>query len=95
LGVATSKYMTEDKLTAAIAAVFQRLFEVPAETVKDQTRRGQLERWDSLGHLLLIEALCEAFKVEIPPEKALEMESVQDIKRVLSSLGVESDLRPS
>jgi acyl carrier protein len=79
--------MTKDNnLDATIKAIFQRVFEVRPEEVDDQTRRGQLERWDSLGHLVLLEALREEFLIEIPPEQALEMETVEDIKRVVNAL---------
>lgn len=79
--------MTKNKkLEAAIKAVFQRVFEVPLEEITDHTRRGELERWDSLGHLELLEALRKEFRIEIPPEQALEMETVQDIKRIVTSL---------
>ncbi len=79
--------MTESiDLNAKIKAIFQRVFEVRPEEIADQTRRGELERWDSLGHLVLLEALREEFRIEIPPEQALEMETVQDIKRVVTAL---------
>jgi acyl carrier protein len=79
--------MTKDNnLDAAVKAIFRRVFEVRPEDITAQTRRGELERWDSLGHLVLLEALREEFHIEIPPERALEMETVEDIKRVVVTL---------
>jgi acyl carrier protein len=68
-----------------IAYLFRRLFGTPAENVTDSSRRGDLEGWDSLGHLVLIEALRNEFAVEIPPEVALEIETVADVRRIVST----------
>ena len=84
--------MTKDhNLDTTIKAIFQRVFEVRPEEITDQARRGDLERWDSLGHLVLLEALQEEFHIEIPPEQALEMETVSDIKRVVTTLRAAGD----
>lgn len=74
-------------LDATIQAIFQRIFNAQPEEITDHTRRGELQGWDSLGHLELLEALQKEFGIKIPPEQALEMEAVQDIKRILTSLG--------
>jgi citrate synthase len=69
-----------------VDTLLQRVFEVGPRQLRDETRRGDLDRWDSLGHLTLIEALREEFGVDIPPEVALSMESVEDIKRIMIAL---------
>jgi acyl carrier protein len=71
---------------ARIRSIFQRLFQVAPETVSDQTRRGQLEQWDSLGHLELLEALRSEFGIEIPADEALAMETFADVKRIVTAL---------
>ena len=63
-----------------------RVFEVGARQFREDTRRGDLDRWDSLGHLTLVEALREEFGIDIPPELALNMDTVADIKRIMSAL---------
>lgn len=75
-----------NRIDARIKQIFGSLFEVPAESVADTTRRGEFARWDSLGHLDLMEALRKEFGVTIPLESALEMETVGDIKRIVASL---------
>ena len=52
----------------------------------DRTRRGELERWDSLGHLQLLESLSTEFNIEVPPQLALQMETFLDVKRTVSDL---------
>lgn len=78
--------MKDNDLDAAIKAIFQRVFKVRPEELTDQTHWGDLERWDSLGHLELLEALQEEFQIKIPPEQALDMFSLGDIKRVVRAL---------
>jgi acyl carrier protein len=79
--------MTQDDiLDAAIKAIFWRVFQIQPEEITDQTSWDDLEQWDSLGHLELLEALREAFHIDIPPEQAVEMRAVGDIKRMVSSL---------
>lgn len=79
--------MSRDNHSARIEAIFRKVFELaPAAAISDATRRGELERWDSIGHLELLEALRNEFSIEIPPDQALEMETMSDVKRVIGSL---------
>jgi acyl carrier protein len=79
--------MLEDNdVELMIKTIFLQVFEVSPGEITDQTRRGELERWDSLGHLVLLESLREEFRIEIEPEQALEMETIKDIKRLITTL---------
>jgi acyl carrier protein len=69
-----------------VDTLFRRVFEVGPRQLRDESRRGDVDRWDSLGHLTLIEALREEFGVDIPPELALSMDTVADIKRIMGEL---------
>ena len=76
--------ISDNNLDGRIRAIFQQLFDVGPGIINDQTRRGDLERWDSLGHLDLVETLRVEFQIDIRPEEALEMETVADIKRIIN-----------
>lgn len=79
--------MSRNNHEARIEAIFRKIFELaPNAAVDDNTRRGELERWDSIGHLELLEALRNEFRVEIPPDQAIEMETIRDVKRVIGML---------
>lgn len=78
--------MDIDQLDGPVKAIFQQLFDVQMEAVNDNVRRGELEGWDSLGHIDLLESLNREFKVEIPVDQALEMETVADVKRIVYEL---------
>jgi acyl carrier protein len=71
-------------LEATIKVIMARIFEVRPEEITDKTRRRELERWDSLSHLTLLVALQEEFHIEIPQDQALEMETLEDIKRAVT-----------
>ena len=73
-------------LDATIKALFRDVLGVAPEAVDDTTRRGVVEQWDSLGHLNLVAALSEAFKIDISAEQALDLETVRDIKRLVTGL---------
>ena len=81
------KHHIEDRtLGAEIGVLIGKTFQASADMITDETRRGDLEQWDSLGHLTLIEALRERFGIEITPEDALDMDTVRDIKRIVFAL---------
>ncbi len=82
---------SDNNLDGRIRAIFQKLFDVGPGIINDQTRRGDLERWDSLGHLDLVETLRVEFQIDIRPEEALEMETVADIKQIIS-VGLADDI---
>ena len=69
-----------------IHEVVARTFHVPIDHLNDDTRRGGLEEWDSLGHVNLIGALVEEFDVRIPPERALRMHTIGDVKQIMHEL---------
>ena len=71
---------------STIYAIFERILRVSPEKLTEETRRAHLDAWDSLSHMLIVAALIEDFQVKIPPEQALEMESIQDIKRIITNL---------
>ncbi len=76
----------DDDYDHRIREVVSRTFHVPIERLEDGTRRGTLEEWDSLGHVNLVSALCEEFDVMLPPERALEIHTIGDIKRIVTAL---------
>lgn len=79
-------------LDQRVLDVFRRVFpgaqSLSVDAVDTDLRRGVLEEWDSLGHLQLIATLTEEFSVPITPEQALELESVEDVKRFIREAAV-------
>ncbi len=54
------------------------------DAVPDSARIGELDAWDSLGHLRLILALEDRLGRELTPETIIEVESLNDVARLVS-----------
>ena len=78
--------MDETELKATIWTLLARTFDVPVNAIHDELRRGELERWDSLGHLELMEQIQRHLEIEISPEQALDVESVADVIRIVTEI---------
>lgn len=72
----------------SVEEVVARVFNLDASEVTDQSSKETLAEWDSMGNLSLITGLEEEFKVSFAIADAMEMTSVQDIKRILKDYGV-------
>ena len=56
--------------------------------ISDELSRDDVEEWDSLAHLMLINELEETFKVTINDDDILAIHTIGDLKKVLKKLGV-------
>ena len=77
--------MTDD-YGQRIHTVLSRVRGVPDDSLRDDVRRGTLEEWDSLGHVMLVSALSDEFQVRITPERALQIHTIGDIKQIIREL---------
>lgn len=62
-----------------IIALMEEIFQVPAGTVTEVTKAEDLEEWDSLAHVMLIDALDSELGISIPLDEAVEISSVEEI----------------
>ncbi len=72
-----------------VLEILKNLFEL--DTVDETCSQTTCEKWDSMGQLNLVAELEEAFDVSIEPEEIGEMQSYDDIVRILltkKTLGV-------
>ena len=72
-----------DAMDQRLRSVFATLFRVEAGELTDNTRRGALPGWDSLGHLELVVALENEFGMTLSPDEALEIETFADARNVV------------
>jgi len=61
------------------------LFSLAPATVTLETSSSGVEAWDSMGHLMLIEALEQEFETQFSPEEAERMTTVATIVQTLES----------
>lgn len=65
-----------------------KLFQCNENQLGDQTGPGDINGWDSLGHVALMAAIQEEFGTHIAVEDAIEVESIADIIALLEGAGV-------
>ena len=62
-----------------IIALITKTLDVPEGSITAETKIAEVEKWDSLAHVMLIGALEEELGIEIPIDEAAEMTGVADI----------------
>ncbi len=73
-------------LTEALSWIAEA-FEMPAENLKPDTPRDEIELWDSLGALVLMSKLDEEFGIILENDELAEMKSVADILKIFQLHG--------
>jgi acyl carrier protein len=87
-----SRAMQADALSNRVREIVSTIFEVALEDVTAESSPDTIERWDSLGRLVLLVELEQEFSVQLPPEKAERLTSVAGIIAVLEEDGVRAPL---
>ena len=75
-----------ENLRERILKVMSLVFEVPVETLNEDSSSDTIESWDSLKHLNLILALEEEFNVEIPDEEVGNLMNYKLIELVVEEI---------
>jgi acyl carrier protein len=75
--------MTREEALAWIAEVFEE----PRENINETTPRLEVPGWDSLGVLSLMAGLDEKFDVRLTETELNDLNSVEDILKVLERAG--------
>lgn len=70
-----------------IAAIFEEVFQYTAP-ITAATSPNEVERWDSLQHIALVQMLEVTFSVKLSMDEMMEIRTVADIERVLDRHGV-------
>ncbi len=78
--------MTEGDLdlTDRVIGMIESIYSLPPGVVSADSARGEIEQWDSLGHLVLILQLEQEFGVQLSPEDIETMTSVRTIAEGLT-----------
>ena len=71
----------EDKLLDILSKVFL----LDKDKITDDLRRKDFEPWDSMNHLILVSEIENEFEIFFEDEEVVELWTVGDIKKVLSS----------
>jgi acyl carrier protein len=79
------------KSTSEILTWVAEVFETPVEKVRPETKRDEIDAWDSLGILTLMARMDEDFHVLPTEEEIQQMRTVGDIIDVLRKNGIVGD----
>ncbi len=60
-------------------------FSCAIEQLSEDSGPGSVPRWDSLGHIQLLEAIADTFAVDIPIEEAVEADTIAALARLVES----------
>jgi acyl carrier protein len=81
----------QNEMFDRVREIVATIFEVPLAEVTGTSSPESIERWDSLGRLLLLVELEQEFGVQLPPEQAEQMVSVAAIAAILNEYDVPLD----
>lgn len=62
-----------------IIKIMSELFGVSEGEIAIDSGIGDFPKWDSLGHINLLQEIQDEFEVEFEPEEIIELETVEDI----------------
>lgn len=62
-----------------IIRIMSELFEIPEDKISLDAGIGDFPKWDSLGHISLLQEIQDELEIEFEPEEIIELENVEDI----------------
>ena len=62
-----------------VKGVMAEIFGCDPLNLRDEMGPGDLPQWDSLGHIMLLEALSARIGKELPLEQAIEAKSIASL----------------
>jgi len=72
-----------------VGKVFEGVFGFDSHEVTMDTVPDDVEKWDSLGHMNMVEALEKEFGVQFEVDEIMEMASVDKIVETIQNKGME------
>ena len=75
----------QDYILNNVREAFKTAFDINPQLVSLETTASDVPAWDSVGHLSLAGNLEEVFGISLDVDDLMEMESVREIVRIISS----------
>ena len=72
-----------------LAEILKESFNENLTDLKDEALLANFGEWDSMGHMFFITKLEEAYTIELTGDEIANMQSVGDIKKVITGRGKE------
>ena len=77
--------MTHEQIHERLTDVFRDIFDDPALQITDTTTANDVEDWDSITHINLINAVEKSFKVSFNTKDVKGLANVGDFIRLIGS----------
>jgi acyl carrier protein len=75
----------QDYILSNVREAFKAAFDINPQVVSMETTASDISSWDSVGHLSLAGSLEEVFGISLDVDELMEMESVREIVRIIST----------
>jgi acyl carrier protein len=75
--------MKKEEIQKQLSIIFEDIFNLEGMKIRSDTEMKIIKDWDSLGHVRLISAIEEEFKIRIPIEDAVKFNKVDMILNYL------------
>lgn len=66
-----------------VIALIAETLEVAPSQITMETSVGDFPKWDSLGHLAILQNIQDEFDIELEAEEIIELEDVKDILQIV------------
>ena len=72
-------------MTNEIRALLAEVFEIPINKISDNASIENVEEWDSMNHMRLLQAIETKYSISLTEEEMLSLTSLQKIEACLRS----------
>jgi len=72
-----------DYILTTVQGAFKAAFDVEPRSVTPETKPGDIPGWDSMGHIVLVSSLEQAFGLSFDVDEVMEMEDVGRIMKIV------------
>ncbi|MGN1404516.1 MAG: acyl carrier protein [Ruminococcus sp.] len=77
--------MTHEEIMAKLNEIFQDVFDDDSLVITDQTTANDIDDWDSLEHINLIEAVEKEFGMKFRMQEVSSMKNVGEMAEIVAA----------
>lgn len=77
--------MTQEEIMAKLNEIFQDVFDDEAIIVTEKTTANDIDDWDSIEHINLIEAVEQEFHMQFRMQEVSGMKNVGEMAEIIAS----------
>lgn len=74
-----------------LESILSEILRIPVDQINDDLEAENCEQWGSLAQVQIISEIEETYEIDFDGMEAMDMDSVKNIKRILTEKGVDID----